>query len=251
MTGGQGVGGSNPLVPTSIYSSFPRFDRESTYLMTPVIIIPVYNVPGTFPQLIKSIRNETSIPIIIIDDGSKPEVQIESDLIDVKIIKNNFNQGKGYSIIKGLNYAHKQRFTHAITLDADSQHDPVLVPKFLSIDANISIVCGKRDFNSSMPFHRRFSNLVTSKIVSYVCNAKVYDSQCGYRRYLIKDVCMETYIEKGFQFETEVIIKLLQNKLTIDHIKIPTIYANESSSMRNFQDTYKFIIMIIRILRKV
>ena len=219
--------------------------------MIPAIIIPVYNAPKTFTQLLQSIRNKSSIPIIIIDDGSEPDVHIESDFIDVTILKNNMNQGKGYSIMKGINYSHNQGYTHAITLDADSQHDPVLIPKFLSIDANISIVCGKRDFNNSMPFHRRFSNLVTSKIVSYVCNAKVYDSQCGYRRYLIKDVCMERYIEKGFQFETEVIIKLLQNKLKIDHINIPTIYANESSSMRNFQDTYKFIIMIIRILRKL
>ena len=78
------------------------------------------------------------------------------------------------------------------------------------MDENISTIYGKRDLKGSMPIHRRFSNSITSKIVSYVCNAKVYDSQCGYRRYLIKDVCMETYIEKGFQFETEVIIKLLQ-----------------------------------------
>ena len=219
--------------------------------MTPAIIIPAFNPPDTFYHLIQSIRNETSIPIIIVDDGSQPAVKIEPAFIYVKLLRNNVNKGKGFSLMKGIHYALENGYTHGITLDADSQHDPAYIPKFLSIDANISIVCGKRDFNSSMPFHRRFSNLVTSKIVSYVCNAKVYDSQCGYRRYLIKDVCMETYIEKGFQFETEVIIKLLQNKLKIDHINIPTIYANESSSMRNFQDTYKFIIMIIRILRKV
>jgi glycosyltransferase involved in cell wall biosynthesis len=196
----------------------------------------------------KSIRNLTSIPIIVVDDGSQPDVQIESEITYVKLLKNNINHGKGYSLIKGFHYANDQGYTHAITLDADSQHDPAYIPEFLSIDENISIVCGKRDLKGSMPFHRRISNIITSKIVSFICHTKLFDSQCGYRRYNLQDVCRERYFEKGFQFETEILIKLLKNKLKIFHIDIPTIYAGESSSMRYIYDTLKFIRLIIRTL---
>jgi len=164
--------------------------------MRPAIIIPTFNPPVTFPLLIKSIRNLTSIPIIIVDDGSHPSVQIDSEFTLVKLLINNINSGKGFSLIKAFHYAKEQGYTHVITLDADSQHDPNLIPKFLSIDPNISIVCGKRTFKGSMPFHRRVSNYITSLIVSCICHVKLFDSQCGYRRYQIKDICMGTYFSR-------------------------------------------------------
>ena len=113
--------------------------------------------------------------------------------------RNNINKGKGYSLMKGIHYALENGYTHGITLDADLQHDPACIPEFLSIDENISIVCGKRDLKGSMPCHRRLSYIITSKIVSFICHTKLYDSQCGYRRYKLNDVCSETYMENGFQ----------------------------------------------------
>ena len=219
--------------------------------MTPAIIIPVLNPPDTFTNLIQSIRNVVSIPIIIVDDGTKPAVHITSEFTNIKLLRNNINQGKGYSLIKGIHYAFIQGYTHAITLDADSQHDPSIIPDFLDMDENISIVCGRRSFNGSMPLHRRFSNIITSLILSFICNKKLFDSQCGYRRYRLQDVCAETFTETGFQFETEVLIKLLRNELNISHINIPTIYADETSSILHFQDTLIFIRLVIRTFLKI
>ena len=218
--------------------------------MIPSIIIPAYNPPGTLTQLIQSIRKQTSILIIIVDDGSEPAVQISQEYTFVKLLRNHINKGKGYSLIKGIQYAIDHSYTHSITLDADFQHDPVLIPKFLSIDENITIVCGNRDFKGSMPIHRRFSNIITSKIASLICNVQLFDSQCGYRRYRLQDIYSETFIEHGFQFETEVLIKLLRNGLQISHIDISTIYGEESSAIRHLQDTFSFVKLIIRTLLK-
>ena len=217
--------------------------------MIPAIIIPAFNPPNTFINLIYSIRNITTIPIIIVDDGTHPAIYIDQKFYNVKLLRNNINQGKGYSILKGLNYAFSQNYTHCITMDADSQHDPLFISQFASFDENVSILCGKRDFRRPMPIHRRLSNFITSKILSSICKINLLDSQCGYRRYRLNDVCRETFYEKGFQFETEVLIKLLHKNLKISHINIPTIYADESSTMRHLHDTLKFISLIIRKLR--
>jgi len=216
--------------------------------MTTAIIIPSFNPPEHFINLIHSLRNETTMPIIIIDDGSSPKIQINHQYMDVILLRNKKNKGKGYALIKGMHYIFEKGYTHAITLDADLQHDPTLIHDFLSIDENISIVCGKRDLISPMPIHRRVSNIITSKIVSFICGNKLYDSQSGYRRYRLKDVCREKFIEEGFQFETEVLIKLSQRGLLISHINIPTIYFSEISTISNFYDTFKFIKLIIRSL---
>ena len=99
-----------------------------------------------------------------------------------------------------------------------------------------------------MPLHRRLSNKITSSIISYVCEKRVHDSQCGYRRYKIDDILCGSYLEDGFQFESEVLINLLGKNCTIHHIDIPTIYNQENSSMNNISDTFRFIRLIIRYL---
>ena len=212
--------------------------------MNLAIIIPAYKPPDTFSSLLIAIRKITSKVIIIIDDGSTPKINIEYS--GVVILRNTQNQGKGYSLIKGFQHAENEGFTHAITIDADSQHDPELINSFLEFDANINLVLGTRNFTEDMPIHRRISNKLTSYIISLLCGKTVLDSQCGYRRYKLKDVCSESFHEKGFQFESEVLIKLLRNNCTYANLKIPTIYSHENSSINNVSDTLKFIRLILR-----
>jgi len=212
--------------------------------MNLAIIIPTYNPPDTFSSLLKSIRKITSNPIIIIDDGSTPKINM--DYSGVIVLRNRHNQGKGYTLIKGFQYAVNEGFTHAITIDADYQHDPELINSFLEYDENINLVLGTRNFTEDMPIHRRISNKLTSYIISLLCGKTVLDSQCGYRRYKLKDVCSESFHEKGFQFESEVLIKLLRNNCTHANLEIPTIYSRENSSINNFIDSFKFIRLILR-----
>ena len=213
--------------------------------MNPIIIIPAYNPPESFNQLISSLYEIIPIPVIIIDDGSNQVINIKNK--DVTLLRHSNNQGKGYSLVKAFHYAYERGYTHAVTLDADSQHDPQLLGLFVDINKKISIVLGSRNFNEHMPIYRRFSNKITSLIISYICGKKILDSQCGYRRYKLSDVCAESFIENGFQFETEVLIKLLGRKnYTLHQLKIPTIYGQEYSSMNNILDTFKFIRLILR-----
>ena len=90
--------------------------------MKPVIIIPAYNPPKSFISLLQKIRNISSIPIIIIDDGSIPIIKVEN--VNTILLRNKNNSGKGFSLIRGFNEALDRGFSHAITMDADSQHDP-------------------------------------------------------------------------------------------------------------------------------
>ena len=217
--------------------------------MKPVIIIPAYNPPKSFISLLLNVRSITSTPIIIIDDGSIPIIVVDNE--NTILLRNKTNSGKGFSLMKGFNEALDRGYSHAITMDADSQHDPNILQYFIEINENISIVLGNRQFNTNMPLHRRISNKLTSSVISYICHEQILDSQSGYRRYKLDNVCSERYMEHGFQFESEVLIKLLCNNCTLHHIAIPTIYSEEKSSMNIFWDTIKFIRLIIRCLIRI
>ena len=216
--------------------------------MKSIAIIPCFNDNDYLNHLLKSDNfYNQNIDVLIIDDGSNQEVLIDNLSKSIILIKNKTNRGKGYSIKKGLNYAIDNGYTHAITLDADLQHDPDYIDKFLAIDVRINIVIGARDFNHNMPFHRRFSNKITSGIISMLVGKKILDSQSGYRRYKLYSKSFNNCSEDGFQFESEVLINELRLQGSkVEHVFIPTIYNNQKSSINNITDTYKFIKLILR-----
>ena len=71
--------------------------------MKPVIIIPAYNPPESFIDLIIKIKKISSLDVIIIDDGSFQSIHFESRYCT--IIKHEKNHGKGYALLNGFKYA--------------------------------------------------------------------------------------------------------------------------------------------------
>ena len=154
-----------------------------------LISIPTYNEAENIRKLCQKIFNlKINFDVIIIDDNSpdgtgKVVNELKKKYKNLILKQRQKKTGLGSALRFAMQYAFKRNYDVLITLDADFQHDPVLIPKFLSIDENITIVCGRRDFNGLMPIHRRLSNIITSKIVSLICKVQIFDSQCGYRRY--------------------------------------------------------------------
>lgn len=214
--------------------------------MKSIIITPAFNTNEHLPELIKQISNICSLPILIIDDGSHEAIQ--NNFGDrVAILRNQENRGKGYSLLKGFRYALTNGYSHAITIDSDLQHPPKFIVDLINKNEEIDLIIGSRQFDKSMPWHRKLSNTITSGILSWLCNIKIPDSQSGYRRYKLESVMNHTYHENGFMFESEVVIALLRNqKLKFEYIFIDTVYNQSLSNIRNISDTIKFIKLIIK-----
>jgi len=110
------------------------------------------------------------------------------------------------------------------------------------------LVYGRRTFFVNMPLHRSLSNWITSFILSLFCNKRIYDSQCGYRRYNLNLFMNSTFLEHGYQFESEILLKKINSNTSVNYINIETIYNNSKSHINHFNDTYKFIRCILRSL---
>ena len=97
-----------------------------------------------------------------------------------------------------------------------------------------------------MPFLRIASNKITSFIISVIISQRIKDSQCGYRRYNLDKLKNLQFQENRFMFETEVLLKTVKKDTKIHHIEIPTIYADEVSSIKNVSTTINFIKLYLR-----
>ena len=210
--------------------------------MNLLIVIPCYNHQQSCSKLVSLIDKNNDI--LIIDDGSDND----HDFINIKnafLHKNKSNHGKGYCIKYGAEYALKNNYTHILTIDADLQHDPIYINNFIKISKDRLIVYGKREFYMEMPYLRKLSNTITSYIISKFCNVNIYDSQCGYRLYNLEVFKTNTFIEDSYIFESEVLIKSINNLNQIDYVEIDTIYNNSSSNINKVRETINFIKLII------
>jgi glycosyltransferase involved in cell wall biosynthesis len=85
------------------------------------LVIPTYNNPESIDSVIRDCVSLTHLPIIVIDDGSEPPLQIAPHE-RVTVHRQEKNLGKGAALQLAFKLAVDQSFTHAVTIDGDGQH---------------------------------------------------------------------------------------------------------------------------------
>ena len=218
------------------------------------VIIPSYNAAGTIQEVISQIKNLDNPPeeILVVNDGSTDQTSQKACNERISVIDINTNQGKGWALKTGFEYYLGQEYKgFVICMDADLQHPPEYIPQFINYayNTNCRFVIGNRSKKpGEMPLHRILSNRITSFIISKITGQKIYDSQCGYRLININIVKNLDLVEKGFQLESEMILKAAKQGVQIGFVPIPVIYHETGSHIGNFRDTVKFVRMILNYL---
>lgn len=211
------------------------------------VVIPVYNEVEFLDELLPKLTPFVS-KIICVDDGSTDGSKelIEPNL-DITLICNGKNRGKGYALKVGLLKSLEFDCDIVITMDADMQHLPEQIPLFVEALNKYDLVIGNRlHTTKGMPIQRIASNKLTSWMLSKKIGVNIIDSQSGYRAFR-KDIIKSILpFETGFEAETEMLINASINKNSIGFINIPTIYNNNVSKMRSFQAIFGFLKIILR-----
>jgi glycosyltransferase involved in cell wall biosynthesis len=126
-----------------------------------------------------------------------------------QVVSHAENRGKGAALKTGFAYALEHGFDAVVTLDADGQHLPSEIPKFLAAHAETGadlIIGGRAHLFGQMLPRRRFANRFSAWSIAYASKTKVTDSQSGFRFYsanLLRGIRLRT---DGFDMESEVIV---------------------------------------------
>lgn len=199
-------------------------------------VIPFYNEQNTIRTIIEDTLKYVD-EVIAVNDGSNDSSMNELKGIErLTLIESSINLGKGDALRKGFIHSYNGNFDITITLDADLQHDPSLIPAFLPLLDEFEVVIGNRlNDLKPMPFHRRISNKITSILLSKKLNVNIEDSQCGYRAYRTRILPLIQTKSDGFEAESEILVKAVRNNLRIGFVNIPAVYGNEKSKMKPVQ----------------
>ena len=195
---------------------------------------------NTLPNLLDELKILNYSDIHIVDDGSNDGTNEFLDNSEFSWSFHKKNQGKGAAILTGAKWAIRNEYNWILTIDSDLQHSPQIISNFLDLKDKETLVLGSRRNLTSMPLQRRFSNKISSLLLSIRSNHLFKDSQCGFRLIPTKLFKNLRFFYSGFQFESEILIKAVMSGYKITHVDIPTIYNNEISAMKNFQDSIKF-----------
>ena len=213
-------------------------------------VIPAYNAEATLTQVITGLkRHVPKISIIVVNDGSTDATAERCRRSDITYIQHPINRGKGAALKSGIRKALSLNFPLILTLDADTQHNPVFVPTMISCIKNndVDIVIGSRMLDlSSMPLHRIISNKLTSMLISLRVKQNILDSQSGFRLVasrVLKDLRLKC---EHFDFETEFLIKTLLLGYRLEFVKVDTVYPAGQTSHMKYGDVVRFIKVYIR-----
>ena len=217
-----------------------------------VAIVPGYNEAPRIGAVIGEARQH--LPVIVVDDGSSDGTADVAREAGATVVEQRPNQGKGAALRAGFRRAIDDGATAILTLDADGQHDPREIPRFLeagAADPPPDLVIGSRNFRA-MPPVRRLSNELGRIAFSWAVGRPIPDNQSGYR--LVSRRLAEATLasdEHGFAFEVEQITTCIRMGGSIAWVPIRTIYAGEPSHIRPIAHLREFVRIVREARREV
>ena len=207
-------------------------------------LIPAWNEAVRIGPVVAGTR--AHLPVLVVDDGSHDDTPAVAAAAGATVVRHPRNQGKGVALVTGFDWALERGYDAVLTLDADGQHDPADVPRFLAAyEAGAGeLIIGRRDF-SHMPFPRTPANPIGSWLLSLALGTRIYDNQCGYRLHGRSFLEMLELTTTGFELEVEVIVQAVCHGVRIGWVDVRTIYdVDKVSYFHPVKDTARFFGML-------
>lgn len=214
------------------------------------VVIPALNAQRTLPVVVVEARKQLE-PVIVIDDGSSDATGDVARAVGATVLRHAVNRGKGGALKTGFAWALSNGFDGVITLDADGQHLPSEIPKFVDARAQGGadlIIGGRAHLFAHMLPRRRNANRFSAWCITKCSGARITDSQSGFRFYsahLLRTLRLHT---DGFDMESEVIVLAGKRGLKIETIEIDLGFVDglSTSHYRPLKDTLRIAWTVTR-----
>lgn len=202
----------------------------------PLVVIPVFNHGATLRQVV--IRAlEVHPHVLVVDDGSTDGGADTLAGLPCEVLRHERNRGKGAAILSAAKAADERGMTHIITLDADGQHDPADIGKFLPLIAAEpgAVVIGARDFDvPNVPGSSRFGRQFSRFWLRVQTGFDVSDVQSGFRAYPVQLLRQLALREAGYAFEVEVLARAAWAGFPLRDVEISVYYPEPDKRVSHF-----------------
>jgi len=200
--------------------------------------VPVYNNKDTVRRVAAECR--AILPnVVVVDDGSTDsDVSALLTGLGVVVLRHRTNLGKGQAILTASQYIEDHGGVYMITIDADGQHRPQDIEKFIPLirEEEPSVIIGCRDFNTAhVPATSRFGRSFANFWLRIETGLTVGDCQSGFRAYPVQYLNRLRFKGSRYDFEAEVLAKACWAGLEFKTIDINVVYPKPEERVSSFQ----------------
>jgi glycosyltransferase involved in cell wall biosynthesis len=191
------------------------------------IIIPVFNEESTIGNIIdrvKAAADQTGLrnEVIVVDDCSHDGSLERAEGHGARLYALKMHLGKGYALRAGFA---KARGDIVVTIDSDGSHRPEELSELLSpiLKNQADLVIGSRYLNHKKVSARRlnaFGVEVFNSLIDFFVHVAITDSQSGYRAMTREILKSQTTISRGYEIESEMLVKAAKRRLRIVEVPI-------------------------------
>jgi 2-polyprenyl-3-methyl-5-hydroxy-6-metoxy-1,4-benzoquinol methylase len=211
------------------------------------VLVVAYNAASTLAQVLDRIPKEFRrriTDVFVCDDASQDATylvglgyqQIIDDL-PLKIVRHPTNLGYGGNQKAGYRLAIKHDLDIIVLLHGDGQYAPECLEEIVAPleRGECEAVLGSRMMvkgearKGGMPLYKYVGNKILTRFENQMLGTELNEFHSGYRAYSVKALSMLPFEENsdGFDFDTQIIIQLVDAGKRIVEIPIPTYYGDE------------------------
>ncbi len=219
-------------------------------------VVPAFNNKDTVFEVARKCRQQLR-HVLVVDDGST-DIAVEKLFsgTDIVVLRHARNLGKGAAIRTALEYICKEQGEVMFTIDADGQHHPEDIGRFIPLLTQDpgAIIVGARDFNSpNVPGKSRFGRAFSNFWLRLETGQAIDDSQSGFRAYPVKYLSRMHLDGRRYDFEVEVLTRAAWSGLQLKQVPINVFYPPAEmrvSSFRPVLDNLRIALMHTRLVAR-
>jgi glycosyltransferase involved in cell wall biosynthesis len=218
------------------------------------VVVPAFQAVATIGAVVAGVR--AALPgatAYVVDDGSTDGSEVAAARAGGVVIRHPRNEGKGAALADGIRRALRDGTDWLLTLDADGQHPPEVLPRLLALlrAAEVDLVLGARCRSGGMPAGRRFTNWLSAVVASRVAARRVPDAQTGLRAFSAElaralEPAVTGYTR--YDYEAAFLLAALRGGYRVRSLEVPTVYNGAPSHFAPWADSWRVARVFARYL---
>jgi glycosyltransferase involved in cell wall biosynthesis len=211
-----------------------------------VVVMPAYNAAKTLHMTYADLPQNVVDLVIVVDDGSSDETARIARDLGLELFIHDRNYGYGANQKTCYREALRAGADIVVMVHPDYQYDPTLLPEIIRpIEAGeADVVLGSRlmgihPIRQGMPWWKYVSNRFLTTLENLVFGLHLSEYHTGYRafrRQVLESVNLEMDSDR-FIFDQEILAQIVNVKMRITEVPVPTRYFAQASSASLFQSS--------------
>ena len=211
-----------------------------------VVVMPAYNAAKTLHMTYADLPQNVVDLVIVVDDGSSDETARIARELGLELFIHDRNYGYGANQKTCYREALRAGADIVVMVHPDYQYDPTLLPEIIRpIEAgDADVVLGSRlmgihPIRQGMPWWKYYSNRFLTTLENLVFGLHLSEYHTGYRafrRQVLESVNLQMDSDR-FIFDQEILAQIVNLKMRITEVPVPTRYFAQASSASLFQST--------------